>query len=206
MTDRSFATDYTPSSDQGGYSRLSRLLHWSVAAGFLGALAIGLLLDWLPREARGVWLDPHRTLGLGVLAFGMWRLLRRVRIGFPAPEALQPRWQALAARATHWALLAATLAMPLSGVLMTVARGRAVELWGLTVIPAWGEIGWLAATAGALHEAALPVLVGLVALHLGGALKHHLVDHDDTLRRMLGNARERHADTGSRPHASEPTP
>ena len=189
MTDGSFAIGHPPPCDQGGYSRLSRLLYWSVAASFLGALGIGLLLDLLPLEARGVWLDPHRALVLVVLAFGAWRVLRRVRIGFPAPEASRLRSKALAARAVYCALLAATLAMPLSGTMMTVARGRADEHWGLAVIPAWGEIGWLAAAAGALHEAALPVLVGLVVLHLSTALKHHLVSHDDTLRRMIGNAR-----------------
>lgn len=166
------------------YDRTSRLLHWTVAAAFLGALGIGILLGWLPREARGAWMDPHRALGMVVLVSGAWRLVRRMRIGFPPPAALMPRWQALASHATHWALLAATIAMPLSGVLMTVAGGRAVEIWGLTILPAMGEIAWLSGPAHALHEAVLPVLAALVLLHVGGALKHHLIDRDGTLRRM----------------------
>lgn len=169
-----------------GYDRVSRLSHWVVAAAFLGALGLGLALgnlDLAP-EPRAALLDPHKALGLFVLVFGVWRVGRRLRQGFPAPAAPGPRWQEAAAAAVHAALLAAIVAMPLSGTLMTLARGRALEVAGVTLAPSVGESPWLASVAGTAHGLAAPVLLALLALHVGAALKHHLIDRDATLVRM----------------------
>ena len=173
-----------PDTRPAAYDPASRALHWTVAALFLGALGIGLLFEVIPRDARGPWMEWHRVLGLGVLAFGAVRAVRRIARGFPAPPEGQPRWQAVAAQAAHRALLAATILMPLSGVLMGLARGRALAVWDVTVLPALPETPWLASAAGTVHGALPPVLVALVALHVGAALKHHLIDRDATLLRM----------------------
>ena len=74
--------------------------------------------------------------------------------------------------------------MPLSGVLMTVASGRALDVWGVTLLPSLGEIAWLDAAAGAVHEAAPWAVLALLAAHVGAALKHHFVDRNATLARM----------------------
>ena len=74
--------------------------------------------------------------------------------------------------------------MPLSGVLMTVAGGHALDLWGVTLLPSFGETPWLDAAAGAVHELAPPLVLALLALHIGGALKHQVVDRNGTLARM----------------------
>lgn len=167
----------------------ARVNHWVVAAAFLGALGLGLAIGQLPREARGALMDPHRALGVAVLLWGAWRLLLRLRTGFPDPVAPSPRWQDALSRTTHWALLAATVLIPLSGVLMGLARARALDVWGLTLLPALPETPWLASAA--VHEAAAPVLLALVALHVGAALKHHFWDRDATLVRMLTGRTER---------------
>lgn len=181
MTDATF--DAAPARP-AAYGPTSRALHWAVAALFLGALGIGLLFDVIPREARAPWLEWHRALGVGVLLLGAWRLANRLRRGFPPGDAPAPRWQEAAARATHWALLAVTLLMPATGILMGLARGRALDVWGLTLLPALPETPWLAAAAATVHEGLPWALVALIALHVGGALKHHLVDRDATLVRM----------------------
>lgn len=169
------------------YRPLGKALHWIVALAFLGALGIGLAFGWMPREARMDWMDPHKALGLTVLAFGTWRLVRRVATGFPPPANSLPRCQEAVARVTHWGLLAATLAMPLSGLLMSAARERAIDIQGLTVFPALPETTWLSNTAAAVHETAPWILVALVALHIGAALKHHFMDRDATLARMTSS-------------------
>lgn len=188
MTDASFhALAPRPSA----YDPTSRALHWSVAALFLGALAIGLLFDVIPREARGPWLEWHRALGLGVLVLGGWRLAHRLRRGFAPGAAPAPRWQEALAQATHWALLAATLLMPVTGIVMALARGRTLEVWGVTLLPALPETAWLAGAAHAVHDALPWALVALIALHVGGALKHHFWDYDATLVRMTLGRTER---------------
>ena len=181
MTDAAF--DAAPARP-AAYGPTSRALHWAVAALFLGTLGIGLLFDVIPRGARAPRLDWHRAMGMGVLLLGARRLANRLGRGFPPDAAPAPRWQEAAARAGHWALLAVTLLMPLTGILMGLARGRALDMWGFTLLPAMPETPWLATAAGAVHEALPWALVALIALHVGGALKHHLVDRDATIKRM----------------------
>lgn len=84
----------------------------------------------------------------------------------------------------HVALLAVTVVMPATGILMSLAGGRALEIGGFTFLPALPEIPRLAAAAHAVHEALPPALVALVALHVGAALKHHFLHRDPTLARI----------------------
>jgi cytochrome b561 len=140
----------------------------------------------LEREAVAPLMAWHKFLGVIVLAYGLWRMAWRMRHGFPEPDVSMPRWQEATSKAVHVGLLAAIVAMPLSGILMTIAGGRALTVWGMTLLPSLGEIAWLDATAGAVHETAPPILLLLLALHVGGALKHHFLDRDATLRRMIG--------------------
>jgi cytochrome b561 len=73
--------------------------------------------------------------------------------------------------------------MPLSGVLMALFAGRPIVVGPLT-IPGAPAVEWLAGLARDVHAVGGLVLTGLVALHVGAALKHHLVDRDGTLQRM----------------------
>ena len=75
--------------------------------------------------------------------------------------------------------------MPLSGVVMTLAGGRSLAVWTVTLLPSTGKVAWLHAVAETIHETAPPLLVALLALHVGAALEHHLIDRDATLRRMI---------------------
>ncbi len=69
---------------------------------------------------------------------------------------------------------------------MTLAGGRALAIGSVTLLPSPGEIAWLHTVAETIHETAPPLLLLLLALHVGAALKHHLIDRDATLRRMIG--------------------
>ena len=100
-----------------------------------------------------------------------------------------PRWQEWMSRAVHLGLLAAIVAMPLSGVPMTVAGGRALDVWGVTLLPSMGEIAWLDAAASAVHAYAPWAVLGLLAAHIGAALKHHFLDREATLARMITTRR-----------------
>ena len=168
------------------YGLVSRLDHWIVAGSFLAALGLGLVIGsgGLEREQGGALMDWHKLLGVAVLLLGLWRVGWRLAEGFPASATAMQGWQERASKAVHLGLLAAILAMPLSGVLMTLAGGRVLDAWGVTLLPALPETPWLDAAAGAVHEALPWAVLALLALHVGGALKHHLVDRDDTLARM----------------------
>lgn len=168
------------------FGALSRLNHWIAAVAFLAALGLGLTLAYagLDRETAGPLMNWHKALGLFVLGFGIWRVGWRLAQGFPQPAHPQPRWQAMTAKVVHIGLLGAILAMPISGIAMSVAAGRDVVVWSHTVISGITPLPWLETIAETVHEAAAPVLLLLLALHIGGALKHAIVDRDTTLRRM----------------------
>lgn len=168
------------------YGPIARANHWIVALAMIAALGAGLGIEYLPLEpaARGWLMGWHKTIGVLVLVTGLWRLGWRMWTRVPAPAADAPRWQAHAAAASHWALLGASILMPLSGIVMTVFNGRSIDLAGPFVIPALERVEWVAGGANAVHALVGTLLVGLIALHVAAALKHQFVDRDGTLRRM----------------------
>ncbi|RKF16688.1 cytochrome b [Roseovarius spongiae] len=166
---------------------VSKLNHWISATLFLGALGLGLYIDngGLTREAIGPYMQWHKALGVAVLIYGLWRVGWRIAQGFPRGAIKAPRWQERVAKLSHIGLLIAILAMPVSGVLMTIAAGRDLSIWGVTLLSAPAKTAWLDGVAGAVHDLAPPVILVLLALHIGAALKHHFIDRDATLRRMV---------------------
>ena len=171
----------------------SRLLHWLVAALMLGLAGVGLYMSRAEIWALYPW---HKSLGVIALLFIVVRLVQRLRLGLPEP--VQPTTPAVhrAARWAHGALLALTLLMPLSGMLFSGASGHGFGIFGLSLVPHQddparpGEVLPYNATLAELGQQAHHwlgyLLLALVALHLGAALKHHFIDRDRTLLRMLG--------------------
>jgi cytochrome b561 len=101
-----------------------------------------------------------------------------------------PRWQRWAAHGSHVGLYALLFAMPLSGWLLHSASGSAgyaLKWFGLFKVPAIAAYDpALKHLAHDLHEGFAKALFVLVAIHVAAALKHHFVERDATLRRMLG--------------------
>ncbi len=103
-----------------------------------------------------------------------------------------PAWQHSAANIAHFFLYALTLAIPLSGWLMSSATGFQVVYLGLLPIPdLLAKNKEVADQMKQLHEALNWLMVLVVALHVAAALKHHVVDRDDVLRRMLPFLKQR---------------
>ena len=114
------------------------------------------------------------------------RLVWRVTHTPPALPTGMPRLMQLAAHAGHFALYALMFAIPLSGWLMSSAKGFQTVWFGILPIPDLlaknKELGALLQT---LHMGLNLLFVVTIAGHIGAALKHHLVDKDDILTRML---------------------
>lgn len=159
-----------------GYSTLSRFNHWVAALAFMAALGLGLTMAYggLARESIGGLMNWHKALGVFVFIFGLWRVGWRIVLGFAADAPDTPLWQRRLARVVHVALLAAIVLMPLSGILMTVAGGRALSVWGMTLLPSIGQIDWLDALAGQVHGGLGLFITAVLALHVAAALKHLL--------------------------------
>lgn len=170
------------------FGRTSIVLHWLVALGIVGMLGFGLFVGAMESGPdKTAMIQVHKSFGVLVGALALTRLVWRAREGFPAPVPGLRAWEARAAHRTHLALLVMTVAIPLTGMLKSVSYARPVHVFGVLVVPKLLEekhtifneiVSWLHATL------AYALLIA-VALHIGAALKHHLVDRDETLRRMV---------------------
>lgn len=170
------------------FSKTAIVLHWLVALGIVGMLGFGLFVGAMESGPdKTAMIQVHKSFGVLVGTLALLRLVWRVREGFPGPVPGLPAWEARAAHRMHLALLVMTIAIPLTGMLKSVSYARPVHVFGVLVVPKLLEeksvvfneiVSWLHATL------AYALLVAL-ALHIGAALKHHLVDRDATLRRMV---------------------
>lgn len=167
-----------------GYGAVTRWLHWGTAV----LIGLMLLLGWggeaVPEDMEEWLMSVHVSLGIAVLA------LAGLRIGWRLVNPSRPRsGTAMESRVAHWVqwlLLALLLALPVSGWLIVSANGFAPGFFGLFSLPPLvGQSEWLHEVGEEIHELLPWVLVGVLALHVAGALKHHLIDADGTLKRML---------------------
>jgi cytochrome b561 len=121
-----------------------------------------------------------------VLALTVLRLLWRLLAGTPAPPPGMPAWQRWAAGGSHGLLYAILLAMPLSGWLYNSASGFPLQWFGLFSLPKLSARDpELRAFALEMHEWLFIALAIVVSVHALAALKHHYLDRDRTLVRML---------------------
>ncbi len=171
------------------FGAISIVNHWVVATLIIVMLAIGLYMSELPRgPERFEWVQVHKSIGVIVLFLGAWRVLWRAWSRFPQEIAVMPRWQEIAANAIHAALLVAVIAMPVSGYITSSTGGHDISFFGLFNMPALPENKALSEAAAGVHGIVAYVLIAVLAVHVLAALKHHVVDKDATLRRMIGRA------------------
>ncbi len=177
-------------------NKTSRALHWIVAFAMLSLLAMGFYMTKLE-----VWslYQLHKSLAMLACFFIALRLLWRVLRPWQAlPNTSSAFTQGLA-KWVHQLLLISTVAMPISGVLFSSISGHGIAVFGLPLLtPNFdaakpGEVisynESLEVLAQTLHEYFGYAVVALLLLHIAGALKHHWVDKDATLLRMLGKTR-----------------
>jgi cytochrome b561 len=180
-------------SSEVRYTATAIALHWLVAIAIVANLALGLTMVEIqgitPTKIRMVnW---HKWLGVSILLLvtirALWRLGHRPP---PLPAAL-PGWQRAVAGLTHGGLYVLMFAIPLTGYFFSLAAGYPVVFLGLVKLPVlMAPDPELKEILGEAHELLSWALIALLLLHVGAALKHHLIDRDDVLRRMLpGRAR-----------------
>ena len=169
------------------YTATAISLHWLIAIGIAGTFSLGLYMHELPLSPTKLQLYSwHKWAGVSLFALIVVRLLWRATHAAPPLPAQMPALQRLAANATHWALYALMVAVPLSGWLMSSAKGFQTVWFGVLPLP---DLVAKDAALGDLlqdvHEALNLTMLGLVLLHAAAALKHHFIDRDDVLIRML---------------------
>jgi cytochrome b561 len=169
----------------GRYTRTAIALHWVIALMIFSAFPLGVYMHDLPLSPTKLQLfSYHKWLGITILLAAAARLAWRVT--HPAPAMLDmPRWQQIAAHGTHHLLYLLLFAIPLSGWLMSSAKGFQTVWFGLLPLPDLvGKNKELGDLLKEVHEILNFGLLLLVGAHIAGALKHHFIERDDTLRRM----------------------
>jgi cytochrome b561 len=170
----------------GAYSRTAIALHWLVAALIVVAFALGLYMVELKLSPTKLQLYSwHKWLGVTIWLLVVVRLIWRATHR-PPPLPAMPRWQSLAATATHWLLYALVLVIPISGWLFSSASGFPVVYLGKVQLPDLvGKDKQLAEVLQEVHETLNWIMLAVVVVHVVAAVKHHLVDRDPVLHRML---------------------
>lgn len=169
------------------YTLTAISLHWLMALLLFGIFPLGIYMHDLPLSPAKLQLySYHKWIGVTIFLLVLVRLLwRATHTPPPLPDTI-PRWQQFASQAVHTGLYGLMLAVPVSGWLMSSAKGFKTVWFGIVPLPdvlakdkALGE--WL----GEVHEVLSFTLALLIALHVAAALKHHFLERDDVLRRML---------------------
>ena len=169
------------------YTGTAIALHWLAALLIFATFPLGVYMHELvltPFKLRLV--SYHKWIGVTIFLLTVVRLAWRMKhTPPPLPETI-PLWQQRAAHGLHLLFYILLLVIPISGWLMSSARGVPVVYLGLVQLPDLVDkdkaLGDLLTT---VHQALDFGLLLLVGMHIAAALKHHFIEHDATLRRML---------------------
>lgn len=172
-----------------GYGWAAQLLHWSMALAVIALFALGLWMTSLTYYDPWYALAPRIHIGAGVFlaAALVFRLFWRAVNPQPDMSGLKP-WERAGAALAHWSMYALTAAVAASGWIIAAADGRPVDVLGLFEIPAAPAVKGLEQAAGEAHYALSFALIGTASVHTLAALKHHFINKDRTLTRMLPRA------------------
>lgn len=170
-----------------GYRTPARAMHWIVAAAVLLMIPAGLVMtrEGISRPLQDALFLFHKNTGVLLFFLILARLAYRLMHPPPRLPASMPGWQRRAAGASHAALYALLIAMPVSGFVRVRAGGFPIEL-----LDRLGAGPWLAKSepladfAKDFHALAAFTLIGVLFIHVGAALHHAMIRRDGVWQRM----------------------
>jgi cytochrome b561 len=169
------------------WGALSQLLHWLIVVLIIAQVFLAYTAEDLPLGMKKLAMFArHKSVGITILGLAVIRLAWRWANPTPLlPTTLKP-YERMLAEFTHVALYVLLFAMPITGWMMSSARGFPVSWFGLVQLPDFVPKGHaLYEAMQQTHHALGLALYAIVFLHASAALKHHFVLKDDVLRRML---------------------
>lgn len=172
------------------YGWLTITLHWLVAIVIIGLFALGFWMVDLgyydPWYKKGANL--HKSIGVLLFALMIFRVIWRCIQMTPKPLSEHSDFEVKTAHLVHRLLYLLVFAIMVSGYLISTADGRGIDVFALFSLPSLGELfNNQADIAGAIHKYLAYGLITLVVLHALAALKHHFINKDKTLVRMLNS-------------------
>lgn len=175
------------------YALVQRLLHWLIvvlvllaliAGGTIGYFGFGGLRDLFGPAGTDLVYTTHKTLGVLILGFMVLRILARLGLGKPAYAEPLPAPQRIASQTVHALFYVLLLAMPVLGWLATASGGFPVHLFHIELPGLIGRNKELSEVLFLWHRYVAYALVGLIVLHVAGALYHWRVRRDEVMQRI----------------------
>ncbi|CAM2873681.1 cytochrome b [Legionella worsleiensis] len=170
-----------------GYSSVTKFFHWLIALLVIGMLCMGFFLEDIPEQYQGTAYMLHKSTGITLLFLMLMRAVWVGISGKPAlPSSIKP-WEKKLARFVQYGFYVLLFIMPMSGWIMSVAADRVPSYFGLFKMP----LPWITPDTSLVelmkdsHEVIAWILILFICLHVLGALKHHFIDKNNILRRML---------------------
>jgi cytochrome b561 len=174
------------------YGAVTKTLHWLIVLLFINQYIVARMMtriaaneDFLGLTQGGLY-NWHKSIGLIILAAAIVRYTWRKTTRLPDWAATLAPWEK---RLIHWyerTLYLALFVMPLSGYLFVESGGYGVNFFGLvrlpTFLPRNHTLAWIGET---VHIVTGYAIIIVLTLHVGLVIKHHVVDKDRILHRML---------------------
>lgn len=169
------------------YSPMSKTFHWLVAIMVIPMLSVSFFLGSFPEQHRALAFTIHKSFGMTVLFLMLFRFIWIHISGKPPLPAALPVWQRFMSRFVQYGLYLLLISMALSGWIMSAAANRPPSYFGLFTLhfPGIEPDKALAKLMNQTHKTLVWVVIAFVVLHVAAALKHHFIDRDDVLKRML---------------------
>lgn len=189
------------------YTKVAIILHWLIALAIFFMIGLGWYMTDLPKEGpkqiafdlfdwglytwqlsepgspRMFYFNLHKSVGLTLFALVLFRLYWLITHKPPVMLSSYRVWERKLATGTHHFLYLLMIAIPVTGLLMSLNSKFGVNWFGLHVLDGADDKA-LRHTYEELHEFGANLLVVLLILHVLGALKHKFIDKDETMSRM----------------------
>jgi cytochrome b561/polyisoprenoid-binding protein YceI len=175
------------------YGSVTKTFHWLTALLIFSAIPLGWYANQLPYDTseqlqqKALVFSLHKTVGIAAFAVAVLRILWAFGQRRPGLLNADKRAEATLAETVHWLLYGSLVLVPLTGWIHHAASEGFAPIWwpfgqSLPFVP---KDETLSAAFAGLHIVTKWVLIGAIAFHILGALKHHVIDRDATLQRML---------------------
>ncbi len=179
------------------YGAVAKTFHWLTAFGILAVIPLGIIANDMPYDTaeqladKALLFSLHKTIGVTLFFVAVLRILWALSQPKPAPLHTDRKIESLMAEIVHWLLYGSLVLVPLSGWIHHAATEGFAPIWwpfgqNLPLVP---ESVTLSETTAGLHIVFERVLIVSLVLHIAGAIKHAVIDKDQTLARMLPGRR-----------------
>jgi len=170
------------------YGWVSIVLHWLTAITVVTLFALGLWMESFDYDHPLYKTVPHihKSIGFCLMCVIIFRLMWRTFVGVPHSMTNHLKWEKITSKVVHGVLYFVMLLMLPTGYLITTAKGQSLDVFNwFSLPPLITGVDNLEELAGEIHEILAFTIMGVAFIHACGALKHHYIDKDITLLRMI---------------------